>query len=259
MIALIDCETTGLDPATSHVWQVGVIIVDKHWQYQSGIEVTILTPEIEKELEERRDVLPNLPPLEKIKELAVDEQMALRTLTGFTKDVTTVIAYNSKFDKAHISKLIESTGFSMTQGGHALLFAPWLCAMEDLRTNYQHKCWKLGHIALDYGIAVDPSMLHGAYGDIQLTRKILEKSGILFDEFLAFANSPWVVLRAVCDPPWVDGGVSTDRAKKSGFTWEKIKGADDVFPKSWVRRVKECQLNEFLNENKDMKIAKVKT
>lgn len=253
MYLLIDTETTGLDPATSRVWEIGMMIVDNDWQYQRGFSVRLKDEEILKQLRERRDTLPNLPNIDKIEETAVDVDTALNAVCEFVAEnnPVAVLAYNAKFDEQFVKALIESTCFSLTQGGHMLCFLPWYCMMENVPSNYGYKCWKLGHLALDYGIAVDPSLLHGAYEDIDLARKLAHASGAKVQDVIKFAEEPWVVLRAITEKPWIDGGASSAIAKELGFSWEKAKGMDKPIDKAWVKRIKESFVAQESNRIAD--------
>jgi hypothetical protein len=120
--------------------------------------------------------------------------------------------------------------------------------MKDVLSNHKHKCWKLSHLALEYGIAVDPSKLHSALADIELTAQLLQRAGTTLHEIKTYHDEPTVVLRAVVPPKWEDKGVGTDAAKKLGFSWEQPRGVDKKFEKCWVKAVKK--------QNAEVEIAK---
>lgn len=249
MYLLVDLETTGLDPATSRIWEVGMQVVDDNWQYQAGFSVRLMDMEIEAQLIDRKDILPNLPTLNSIKENAQSFDTGMHMLCRFVEqfNIHAVMAYNAKFDGPFLKKEVESSAFSLTRGGHMVTSLPWYCMMEHNPSHQRFKCWKLGHLALDYGIAVDPSKLHGAYEDIDLSRRLSEVSGTTPQEIIRYAEEPWVILRAITEKPWVDGGTSTTVAKGFGFAWEKARGMETPIEKAWVKRVKESKVAEEIN------------
>lgn len=253
MYLLIDTETTGLDVSTSRIWEVGMMLVDDNWQYLKGFSVRLKDEEILTQLKERAATLPNVPRLEDIETTAVSLDNGLKMMTAFVEECEprAVLAYNAKFDEPFVKAMIEGNLFSFTRGGHLLCTLPWYCMMEHVPSNYGFKCWKLGHLALDYGIAVDPKLLHGAYQDIDLARKLAEASGYKVNQIIKFAEEPWVILRAITEKPWIDGGASSAIAKELGFSWEKAKGMEKPIEKAWVKRIKESFVAEESNKIKD--------
>lgn len=261
-ILLVDTETTGLDPETSHIWEVGAMIVNEHWQYEGAFKVRMLDDQIASELAERRAELPNLPEIEDIVQTAVSPIQALAMLNQFIIENNSqhnplpVFAYNAKFDRAHVHKAYER--YMPSVFIPACFTGEWFCAMEHLPSNYRFKCWKLGHIALDYGIAVNPAELHGAYEDVCLMRQLLEKSGHTPQEVIAFANEPWIVLRAITEAPWKDNGVSNKLAQSHGYTWQKPRGYDKSFDKCWVKRVKQSAVDTEIKKAEGLQIVVIK-
>lgn len=147
-----------------------------------------------------------------------------------------VLAHNKQFDK---------TVYDATSAREALEPASpvkqWLCTIQDVPYAKKYKCKKLSHLAYDHGVVVDPSTLHRAGADTDLLARLITTK-YKIEDIIAYANTPWVYLRAVVPPPWEDGGVGTGQAKKLGYGWEKIWGTEVTFPKRWVRRIKETEL-----------------
>lgn len=123
----------------------------------------------------------------------------------------------------------------------------WLCAMEDIESNYKFKSWKQMHVALEYGITVNPKLLHRAINDVELMRQILKESGTSAKAMLEFQRSPWIYVAAKVNAPWTDGGKTSNEAKALGFRWQTT-GDDRVFEKTWVKKIKPKQYEELLNK-----------
>lgn len=244
-IVMLDLETTGLNPDDSRIWEIGAVIVDHNWNVLSRFSVRIWDNEIEAQLIEREEVLPNLPALGLIRASAHAPDAAYNMLEAFMpEDVSYMVAYNKSFDEVFFKHEAKKLGYTMLPKINAMTQVPWLCAMREVESHAKFKCWKLGHLALDYGIAVDPSKLHGALADIELTAELMRKTGISFGEVVAYAAIPNIIVRAVTNPPWEDGGKSNDAAKAMGYTWQKVRDYDKTFEKCWVRKIKANKLDE---------------
>lgn len=263
MIIMVDTETTGLEPVDSRIWQIGAIIVSDKWTWLDQFEATIIDEEIETQLQERKEALPNLPPIEHIKSVGDNPDKAWSRFSEFILSHGTPMyacAYNSKFDKKFILEESVGRGYSFLKGVNILNQLPWICAMEDVEANYKFKCWKLGHICLDHGIAVDPTKLHGALADISLTHTMVSKVTNGISELVDFKMEPWVVMRAITIEPWKDNGVSTAIAKDLGYRWEKTPAfPDKSFAKSWVKAVKRRHVEaEFKKAEGKLTIREIK-
>ena len=149
------------------------------------------------------------------------------------------MAFNAGFDRSFIVEEMHRQDLIMDPRLHWMAQDPWLCAMKDIEQNYAHKSWKLSHLALGYGITVNPKELHRAINDVELMRQTMQASGATLESIVDFKNEPWVYLIAQVQGPWVDGGKSTGEAKALGYTFERAEGDDTkTFTKSWVKRVK---------------------
>ena len=135
---------------------------------------------------------------------------------------------------------------------------PWLCAMADIETNYKFKSWRLMHLALEYGVIVNPKELHRAINDVELMRQLLQASGTSVEAMLEYQRSPWMYCVAKTQAPWEDNGQSTTAAKALGFAWQQARGDDSgrTFEKRWVKRLKEKDL-DALREKATFEIAKL--
>lgn len=234
-VLLLDCETTGLVPGNDRITELGMMITSLdfktiHESYNKLVwddtypaitsEITEITG-ITEDMLRGNSILPHI--------MCADFGTLL-----FKHNPKYIIAYNAVFDKS----FVESELTRNRQGTDT----HWLCAMTDVKSNYKYKSWKLMHLALDYGVPVDPNELHRAINDVELMRKMLIASGVHVDDMYEYKNSPAVYVKACVKKPWDDDGVSTTKAKLHGFAWEKAKGDSKIFNRTWVKKIKECEL-----------------
>lgn len=238
-VAVLDFETTGVDTKECRPTEVAVSITDDFFspivQFSSLI-YSADYPVISKEVEALTGISNDM-----VVSLGAHPKDVFRGLSQLlaAHDVGCVIAYNAEFDKAVYHEELTRMGLRNTVLGVPLEL-PWLCAMKDVQENYKFKCWKLSHIALDHGVAVDPSKLHRAKGDVLLTIEMLKTIGTTATRIAEYSAIPWVALMAQTTEPWKDGGRSTKLAKERGFTWETPRGNQNLkFAKKWVKLVKE--------------------
>lgn len=246
-VLIIDLETQGLNKE-DNITEIGAQVVSHDFQEVLG-EVSCLVYD---------DSYPPQPP-EVVRVTGITDEM-LRGEGVLLQDagdmlasilpsnLEYVVAYNAEFDEAVFKHHGAHALFPLVERLGLMFQVPWLCAMRDVPSNYQYQSWKLMHLALEYGVAVNPRELHRAINDVDLTRQMLAAAKTTSHKMHAFKQEPWVYVRAICKPPWEDNGQSTDAAKKLGFTWERVRGDDKRFEKSWVKRVKESHLEALIND-----------
>jgi DNA polymerase III epsilon subunit-like protein len=239
-VLLIDFEATGKEPKEARILEIGAMLVTDDFE-PTGTEISQLVYE------------PGYPALsDEVKQITgLDEKIlleggiplseALVKLGGLVgPNVRYAIAFNKAYDEVLFKEELARVG--VMDSGLARLFSmPWLCAMVDIESNYKHKCWRLSHLSLEYGITVNPKELHRAINDVELTRKLLKATGTTPSEMFAFMNTEWLYVQAVIQKPWKDGGVGRDKAKERGYNWQSAKGdpSGTVFDSTWVKRIKE--------------------
>ena len=233
---LLDFEATGIDPKRARIIEVGALLTDENWQPIQDWTAFVYQPEALPLTDEVRRVTNITEEMLEKSGIPIREMFEKLEANGPMMKPSYIIAYNKDYDEN-----LYRVEYERTFGKFADT-PPWLCAMRDLEPNYQHKCWKLSHLALDHGISVDPSKLHRALADVYLMRRMLEKVGHTADQMFEFQQSPWITLQAVIPKPWDDGGRGKDEAIKLGYSWETPKGSDLKFDKCWVKRVKEGQV-----------------
>lgn len=244
-VLLIDFEATGIDPRQARIIEIGAMVVDDQYQpigkqvsqivWESGYPA--LTDEVKNVTGITQDILlaEGVP--------LVDALTLLGNIVGPSVDFS--IAFNKAYDEVLFKEEMARVG--ITTNGLALLFGmPWLCAMTGIETNYKFKSWRLAHLALEYGVTVNPKELHRAINDVELMRQMLIAAGSTPREIHAYEKIPWLYVQANTKPPWEDKGASTDMAKARGYNWQTAKGdpTGQVFDKKWVKRIKEKDLEK---------------
>lgn len=248
-VAIIDFETTGIDAETCRPIEVCAAIVTSDFSTLLTSYQSLLYASDYPAIEEHIELLTGIQK-EKVLSEGIFPARAFEDIYNLfiEYDVKHVVAYNADYDHTVYRRELERHGMANEAVGNSVKI-PWLCAMKDVRSNYNYKCWKLSHLALDYGVAIDPKELHRASADVFLTRDLLRAAKTTSEEMLAYKNTPWVALEAVTREPWKDGGKSTALAKSKGFSWETPKGHQSKkYPKKWVKLVKETDLQYELSE-----------
>ena len=248
-VLLIDCESTGLDPKNARVTELGAMLVDSKWQELAGMNELVwesgypaITPEVTKVTGITQDML---------SKDGVSFKEALTHLDQLADSVDYIVAFNAAYDeellKAEIARHPEVQSMGIAK---LLLSKPWLCAMSDLEKNYEFKSWRLMHVALEYGVTVNPKLLHRAIADVELMRQMLEASGYTIQQMNEFHVEPWIYVEADVKKPWLDGGESAALAKQLGYAWERARGDQSgrAFDKKWIKRIKTRNIEQELNQ-----------
>lgn len=250
-VLLLDIESTGLDAKADRIIELGMMVTSSdfkviHEEYNKLVwddTYPTLTPEIEELTGiTQEELLGN----------SIKPWLAMQDFNEliFKHEPEFIIAYNSEFDRSFIDE-------ELKRNNHDVM-ANWLCAMQDIDTNKKSKSWKLMHLALDYGVPVDPNELHRAINDVELMRKVLVASSAKPSDMFTYRMAPSVYIRAVVEAPWKDNGAGIAKAKSLGFSWEKVRGDTRMFEKCWVKLLKETELTERNNYPFETKILGVK-
>ena len=238
-VLLIDFEATGIDPKTARILEIGAQVVDNEFNVpETSLSILVHDDDYPDLTEEVMHVTKITPKMLHDAHVPRAAFQALGELV--TQDIEFVIAYNTSYDAVLFKEEVFRHNLSLNPQMSWLLTAPWICAMADIETNYAFKSWKQMHVALEYGVTVNPKELHRALADVELMRNILKESGTSPQAMFDFQCDPWIYVVARVEKPWLDDGRSTTLAKASGYQWERAKGdySDRVFSKQWVKRVK---------------------
>ena len=241
-VLLIDTETTGLDPATDRVIEMGWMLTDDSFNEPIAGASYLMRDESYPQLSKEIEGITGIPQaLLEEQGKSVNAVMSFLEADLMEHKPDFVVAYNADFDRPMLASEFRRGAFGMLPGINRLEQTPFLCAMRDVQSNYLFKCWKLSHLALDKGVTINPSELHRALADVELMRKMLQASNESATSMYKYHQEPWIIVRAVTTPPWEDGGRSNDQARKRGFSWQKAKGCPEQkeFKNAWVKRIKE--------------------
>lgn len=227
--------TTPVDPKKARILEIGAVLFDdsswdiyQHKCYQKFVwdqAYSPLGPDIEnligvKEAEIARDGIP------------LSE--ALRELLYFAQPAQYFMAHNKLFDETVLVSELARVGMDPNQ-------IPFICTVSDV-PHIDKRCRKLSHLALDYGVAIDPSKLHRALDDVLLMGAMMREGGFKVQAIVDYMKIPWVYLEAVIPKPWTDGGKGKDQARERGFKWEQTYHSDPKFEKKWVKKIKAPEL-----------------
>lgn len=246
-VLLLDFEATGIDTSKERITEVGAMITSLDFKEVHATFNTLvydssypaLTKEVIGVTGITAEMLASAPPPE---QMFTDlSAMVLKHQPQF------VVAYNKAYDESLFRAETTRGAFSMLAGINQMLQVPWLCAMVDVEQNLKCKSWKLMHVALDHGVAVNPKELHRAINDVELMRQMLVELGTTAQTIHEYQTSPWIYAIALTRPPWEDNGESTNQAKSLGFAWQQAKGDDSgrKFEKRWVKRMKQKDWVQF--------------
>lgn len=238
MITLWDTETTGFKAKDGDkVIEIGAQVCDYKFNVLKEFQTFIkrsepLTQEI-KDITHITD-----------EDLAggMDAMSAWQSFGVFCEGSTHIFAHNAPFDRGFLDEAVKSDDAGLTRASQ-LLNIPHVDTKMDLKRVANAKCRRLQHIALDFGIAVDPSKQHRALADVELMRQVILRCGQTFEEIIAYMNDEVVTTAIVIPKPWTDGGEGNARAKELGFRYEKL--GDKTFPKTWVKAVKRSELDDL--------------
>ena len=235
LVVGFDTETSGLDPKTANILEVGAVLFDVdssfNWNYVEGFSNLIFEQY-------------NLPIPEAASAVNGITEEALRTkgigfLEGLAKfsrlanQASYIVAHNAPYDKTVLESQLARLGISS-----GIPSMKWLCSVMDLESNKDKKCWKLAHMALDYGVTVNPTNLHTALADVRLMGEMLSAAKADPEAMWRYKNTPIAILSTPVCPPWDDNGKDRDLAKAAGYGWEEVRSVGKKYAKRWVKGIK---------------------
>jgi DNA polymerase-3 subunit epsilon len=226
LVLALDVETTGLLPVTDRIVELGFCLfdVDEKEVVLSG-GAYVAGAEVSPEIQRTTGIRPEWPkrfgrPLaELLKEVDL--------LATGGEGTAALVAHNAAFDRAFLVAAAATERLSKET-----LTGPWIDTLTDLPLEREPDSKKLRYLALDHGLT--PSIAHRAMFDAILAAQLLGRYP--FDAVLERAKSPAVILRA--DVSYDD----REKAKALGFCWQQVDGVEKVFTKTWVKRLKTCDL-----------------
>lgn len=228
----VDLETTGLEESTCYITEIGAILFNGiTWEPKAAFQTFIHEP-LAIPLSDEIKALTHISDSDIKSGRTPFEALAL--FESFAKGTRAFIAHNKEFEKKFFAHSFKRYNYTPE---HDMLSKPWVCSKTDI-DHGNKTCTKLSHLALDYGCKVDGAKLHRAIEDVEVMGRMLAKIGKPIQEIIDYAKEPWVYLQAQVSFN------DKELARKDGYLWEKIYGDynSPVFPKSWVKRIKESKL-----------------
>ncbi len=156
-------------------------------------------------------------------------------LTIFLRDVDVMVAHQASFDRAFLQESLKRLNLEMPE-------KEWLCTKSNFDWPAKYTCHKLTHLALENFIEFRMRDMHRATADCNLLQQLIARYD--FDQALAYAREPFIVVKGKIAGPWEDGGEQNGIGKSLGFAWERL-GDGRTFPKTWVKKIKKNQLDSL--------------
>jgi len=210
LITLIDVETTGLSPNTAEVAEVGAILFDTE-AVETLQQVSTLLPIKDNPAEYINGISPELTRL-----IASDMQReAILMIEVMLYHSQYTMAYNSRFDKPFVERLLESK-----------VELDWIDAMLLPWQHYKVQP-SLVDLCLAYGVPVVSA--HRALDDCRLLAALLGKLPNI-DYAIAYALEPRVIIKALI------GYDDRQLAKDEGFSFNRF------VPNAWAKQVRRSEV-----------------
>lgn len=155
------------------------------------------------------------------------------------RTVDFIIAHNKSFDQKFFEAEMKHINNEYMKD---YFNKPWICTLNDVEHPKKFKCKKLSHLALDYGVTVDPESLHRAIGDVNVMVSMVQAGKFDLNRVAERLNLKGLTVRAMVPSPYGakgDGGVGKEKAKACGFNWDG---------KHWVKQIKEDELEALQKE-----------
>lgn len=211
LLAILDFETSGVDPATHRVVEMGVTT----WSVPHRCAVrswSILMHGGPNEAEAVNHIPSALLAASDIPGVS-DPEIAWKNLRTVFESVDAIVAHNADFDRSFVPESFRDS-------------RPWICTMADIEWPRGSSSQKLTEIALAHGLGV--SGAHRALADVEIIVRLLERSvelGADIEAMLAKATRP-KKLFAVAAQGYDEARNAL--AKAAGFRWQKPH---------WVKRM----------------------
>jgi len=230
----LDFETTGFDLINDRIIEVGAVLWDTdtsqvvhgYGEFIHHDGVTALTPEISK--------ITGISSVEILRKFGVGEHVGLSKLCSYFErsEAKAIVAHNGNlFDKPMLARALERLRI-----GSSIISSQWIDTRTDLPFKDQPDSMKLKYMAADLGF-LNP-FPHRAQYDVLTMLKLLSNFNI--DEVLELSKVPMITIYARVDYE------DRQKAKDRKFSWEKI--GDKVYPKKWVKLIRETSFEKEKNE-----------
>lgn len=204
----LDIETTGLDPKTDAIIEIGCALYSVEdravlWSFSTVVPIVKHNP-----IPEINGITDGM-----LSHAAWALPLPLDALRGST-EIAAVVAHNAEFDRSF------ATRFRALD--KSLKGLPWICSQSDLTFPKARGSQHLAHLAADHGLALG-AQRHRALADVLLICDLLSCVTDLAEQ-VTEALKPRVLFQSL------QSFEQNAEAKKCGFRWEKET-------KRWLRRL----------------------
>lgn len=220
-----DVETTGLCFEKDRCTEIGLVL----WDTDTNQPVDLLNQLVNAN--PRPVVSPEITRLTGITEPMLlergcEEAQAYELFAPWWEEVDYVVAHNAPFDRGMLYAMFQRIG-----APESTLQKKWIDTCVDVPYPDEIDTRKLQFLAPLHGF-LNP-FSHRAVFDVLSMLRILAQYD--FAQVAELSHQPNIRVKALCRPPWEDGGKETGEAKGRGFRY-------DGSSKSWTKVIKEGQL-----------------
>lgn len=245
MIVLgLDLETTGLDTSKDRPIELAYALWDTEENKTIAMENHLLWDNTYPTITEEIVKLTGISQKD-LEKYSIEPKVGIQSLLDFASrhSPSYIVAHNGEmFDKPLLLAELHRQGFQNI----SFTNIPWIDTRTDLPFTADPDSMKLKHLACDMGF-INP-FPHRALSDVLTMLKVM--SQFSFSEIEAHSKIPWATVRAVVDFD------NKEKAKARRYNWEKI--GEEVFPKMWVKRIKENKLEEEKQALKPFQVVRIK-
>lgn len=222
IVTCLDCETTGLNPESDRILELGVVLYDTRSKRILRSQCFLLNDESEP-FKVSLDISKiNFITQEMLNNFTLRIDVVFDAIFGcFIKESNYIVAHNAPFDKGFIdaeTRRQKKEKWSI----------PWIDTASDIPYPSNISTRKLTHLAAEHNF-LNP-FPHTALSDALTVSKLLSLYD--FESITKRAESPNLRVCALVDYS------TREKAKAKGFRWDDPS-------KRWIRIIKQCDLEEI--------------
>lgn len=213
-IAILDLETTSLDPKTGEIIEAAVCMFD----VDLGHIITARSWLVDTGNGNAAEAINGIPSRLMLRGDTLADVMHALKVVGMGAEC--FVAHNAEFDRSWLDDATQKA-------------APWVCSMSDIEWPRQGTGKVLTSIALAHGVGVVAA--HRALDDVLTLARVFERCAEMGHDLPAMltkAMLPRVVVQAIVSYD------DREKAKSAGFSW-------DGATKRWTKRVLAGQAFDF--------------